>query len=98
MRIQASIVIDRPIETVFTCITSDIFIHRWLAPLRSEKDDLDVENQEYGMRSTAHKPELRQVPQGAIEVGTPFLQSNASSLRPLKPIIQFVQYKYPPLF
>ena len=98
MRVQASIVIHRPIETVFTCMTSGIFIHRWLAPLRSEKDDLDVENQGYGMRSTAHKPELRQVPQGAIDVGTTFLQSNESSRRPLEAIIEVVEYKYPTIF
>lgn len=98
MRVQASMVIDRPIETVFACMTSDKFIHQWLAPLRSEKDDLDVENQGSGMRSTAHKPELRQVPQGTIKVGTTFLQSNESSRRPLEAVIEVVEYTYPTIF
>jgi uncharacterized protein YndB with AHSA1/START domain len=98
MRVQASIAIHRPVETVFTCMTSSIFIHQWLAPLRSEKDDLDLENQSHGMRSTAHKPELRQVPEGAIGVGTTFLQSNESSSNPLEATLEVVEYKYPTIF
>lgn len=84
MRAQASIEISQPIEIVFACIASRKFIHRWIAPFRSNRD-----------LSTTQKPDLHQVTEGAVGLGTIFLQSNESANQPLEATIEVVEYRYP---
>jgi hypothetical protein len=78
MRVQASILIERPIEAIFTCVTSVAFLQQWVAPFRVEKYDIPPESHYCEVYHTVRYPELRQVAEGALGVGTTFKQSNES--------------------
>ncbi len=95
MRVQASILIERPIEAIFTCVTSVAFLQQWVAPFRVEKYAIPPESHYREVYHTVRYPELRQVAEGAWGVGTTFKQSNESRYHPSEATIEITEYEPP---
>jgi len=95
MRVQGSILIERPIEAIFTCVTSVAFLQQWVAPFRVEKYDVPPESHYREVHHTVRYPELRQVAEGALGVGTTFKQSNESRYHPSEATIEITAYEPP---
>jgi len=98
MRVQASLVIRRPRETTFDCVTSMAFLQQWIAPFRVEKYDIPAESHYREVHHTLRFPELHQVTEGALGVGTRFTQSNESRGHPLEATIEVTEYERPSVF
>lgn len=95
MRVQANIGVNRPAEAIFACMTSVPFLQRWVAPFRVETYTLRSEDEDhsYKSRHTLRYPELRQVSEGVLGVGTIFKQSNESRFHPSEAIIEITRYE-----
>lgn len=90
--------IRRPIERVFDCVTGMAFIQQWIAPFRVEEFVMTTESQDRAIHHSVRIPEIRQVSQGALGVGTLFKQSNESRGHPLEATIEVTEYKRPTVF
>lgn len=98
MRVQASILIERPIEAIFIRVTSVAFLQQWVAPFRVEKYDIPPESHYREIHHTVRFPELRQVSEGALGVGTTFKQSNESRYHLSEATIEITEYEPPTTF
>src|SRR5260221_11403837 len=98
MRAQTSMLIRQPRETVFDCVTSKAFLQRWIAPFHTEEYVVVGEGQDHAIRHESHRPEIRQVTEGALGVGTRFKQSNESWGHPLEATIEVIEYQRPTVF
>lgn len=98
MRVQANILIERPIEAIFACVTSVAFLQKWVAPFRIEKYDIPAESHYREVHHTLRFPELRQVSEGALGVGTTFKQSNELKFHPSEATIEITEYEPPTTF
>ena len=98
MKVQASMMIRRPIEIVFDCVTGMAFIQQWIAPFRAAEFVVATESQEREIRHSVRIPEIRQVSKGTLGVGTLFKQSNESRGHPLEATIEVTEYKPPTVF
>ena len=98
MRAQTSMLIRQPRETVFDCVTSKAFLQRWIAPFHTEEYVAMREGQDHAIRHESHRPEIRQVTEGALGVGTRFKQSNESWGHPLEATIEVIEYQRPTVF
>src|SRR5258708_31204564 len=98
MRAQTSMLIRQPRETVFDCVTSRAFLQRWIAPFHTEEYVVVGEGQDHAIRHESHRPEIRQVTEGALGVGTRFKQSNESWGHPLEATIEVIEYRRPTVF
>lgn len=98
MKTQASVSIDRPREHVFDCMSGMTFIQLWIAPFHKDVYTLRPEGGSPQISKRSHTPEIRQVSQGKIGVGTTFKQSNEFSGHPLEALIEVTQYKAPEVF
>ena len=98
MRVQTSMLIRQPRETVFDCVTSKAFLQRWIAPFHTEEYVVMREGQDHAIRHESHRPEIRQVTEGALGVGTRFKQSNESWGHPLEATIEVIEYQRPTVF
>src|SRR5260221_158496 len=98
MRVQTSMLIRQPRETVFDCVTSRAFLQQWIAPFHTEEYVVMREGQDHAIRHESHRPEIRQVTEGALGVGTRFKQSNESWGHPLEATIEVIEYQRPTVF
>jgi uncharacterized protein YndB with AHSA1/START domain len=98
MRVQASILIERPIEAIFICVTSAAFLQQWVAPFRVEKYDIPPESHYREVQHMVRYPELRQVSEGALGVGTTFKQSNEARDHLSEATIEIIEYEPPTTF
>jgi hypothetical protein len=98
MRVQASLLIERPKEAIFDCVTSVAFLQEWVAPFRIEKYDIPAESHYREVHHTLRFPELRQVSEGALAVGTTFKQRNESKFHPSEATIEITEYEPPTTF
>src|SRR5260370_11423988 len=98
MRVQTSMLIRQPRETVFDCVTSKAFLQQWIAPFHTEEYVVMREGQDHAIRHESHRPEIRQVTEGALGVGTRFKQSNESWGHPLEATIEVIEYQRPTVF
>lgn len=96
--LQASIVINRPREFVFDCVTSMAFLQEWVAPLRSQKYTRTNERQHREKSRTLHIPELRQVSEGTIKKGTIFRQTDRSKHPPREATLEITDHERPSIF
>ena len=95
MRVQASILIERPAEAIFACVANVAFLRQWVAPFRTDKYDIPPESHYRQVHHTVRFPELRHVSQGAWGVGTTFKQSNESRMYPVEATIAITEYEPP---
>ena len=94
MRFQASIEVNRSAEAIFACMTSVPFLQRWLAPFRVETYTFQSEEHSYyKSHHTLRYPELRQISEGVLGVGTIFKQSNESRSHPAEATIEITRYE-----
>lgn len=98
MRIQASVLINCPAEAVFACLTSMPFLQQWIAPFRTDVYDFPPEKGYREVYHTLRIPELRQVTEGAMGVGTIFKQSNEIKAHPVEATIEITEYDPPRVF
>lgn len=98
MRVQTSMLIRQPRETVFDCVTSRAFLQQWITPFHVEKYFVIRERQDHAIRYESHIPEIRQVTEGALGVGTRFKQSNEARGHPLEATIEVTAYERPTVF
>src|SRR5258707_15899897 len=98
MRVQTSMLIRQPRETVFDCVTSRAFLQQWIAPFHVGKYVVVGERQDHAIRYESYIPEIRQVTEGALGVGTRFKQSNEAKGHPLEATIEVTAYERPTVF
>lgn len=93
MRVQASVLIHCPAEAVFECMTSLPFLEQWVAPFRVEIYNFPPESGYREVHHTFRIPQLHQVTEGAMGVGTIFKQSNELKVHPLEATIEITEYE-----
>src|SRR5260370_36607315 len=98
MRVQTSMLIRQPRETVFDCVTSKAFLQQWIAPFHTEEYVVMREGQDHAIRHESHRPEIRQVTEGALGEGTRITPRNESWGHPLEATIEVIEYQRPTVF
>ena len=98
MKAQASILINRPREQVFDCITSMPFLQQWVAPYHNDVFTWSLDNGLSYVSKRSYTPEIHQVSYGKIGPGTTFQQSNESKGHPAEGLIEVTQYRVPQIF
>ena len=86
MTIAGSTMVNRPIEDMFDCMASGKFMQQVISPSWLQKNAMTP------------APQLRQISEGAMGVGTKFRQNVGASDRPLELIVEVVAYQRPTTF
>ena len=86
MTIAGSTMVDRPIEDMFDCVASGKFMQQVITPSWLQKNAMTP------------APQLHQISEGAMGVGTKFRQNVGASERPLEVIVEVVAYQRPTTF
>jgi hypothetical protein len=86
MTIEGSTVVNRPIEAMFECVASEKFMQQTIAPSWFQKNALTP------------APQLRQLSEGVMGVGTKFRLDSGASDPPVELTIEIVAYQRPTTF
>ena len=86
MTIKGNTVVNRPIEALFDCVASEKFIQQTVVPSVLQKNALTP------------APELRQISEGAMGVGTKFRLKFGASDLPVELPVEIVAYQRPTTF
>jgi len=84
--IEGNTVVNRPIEAMFDCVASEKFMQQMISPSWIQKNVLTP------------TPELRQISEGAMGVGTKFLLHGGASGPSGEILVEIVAYQRPTTF
>lgn len=95
MKLQTSIVVNRPQETVFECVSSVGFIGVFVAPNRTVDYDISFQNRLHVVHNGPQPVEIYQMTEGPVMIGTVFKQGSGKVGSLLDTTIEVIEYEHP---